>query len=132
MGFDLLPPLFAAAILGGVGSAARSAPGAVLGGLVVGLCEAAAEAQVGGLAADGDAAQRDRPGPDRDQPRDRLHQRRLARAAGPEHRHELAGAHEERDAAQDRQSRLVAADEVAQGEGGRARHAACRGSAPPK
>jgi branched-chain amino acid transport system permease protein len=36
MGFDLLLPLFAAAILGGIGSV----PGAVLGGLVVGLCEA--------------------------------------------------------------------------------------------
>ena len=38
MGFDLLLPLFAAAILGGIGSM----PGAVLGGLVVGVAEAAA------------------------------------------------------------------------------------------
>ena len=38
MGFDLLLPLFAAAILGGIGSM----PGAVLGGMVVGLAEAAA------------------------------------------------------------------------------------------
>ena len=37
MGFDLLLPLFAAAILGGIGSV----PGAVLGGLIVGLAEAA-------------------------------------------------------------------------------------------
>ncbi len=43
MGFDLLLPLFAAAILGGIGSI----PGAVLGGLVVGLSEAAAVALVG-------------------------------------------------------------------------------------
>ncbi len=43
MGFDLLLPLFAAAILGGIGSV----PGAVLGGLVVGLSEAAAVALVG-------------------------------------------------------------------------------------
>jgi len=43
MGFDLLLPLFAAAILGGIGSV----PGAVLGGLVVGLCEAAATQTVG-------------------------------------------------------------------------------------
>jgi branched-chain amino acid transport system permease protein len=35
MGFDLLLPLFAAAILGGIGSI----PGAMLGGLVVGLAE---------------------------------------------------------------------------------------------
>ena len=33
MGFDLLLPLFSAAILGGIGSV----PGAVLGGLIVGL-----------------------------------------------------------------------------------------------
>ncbi len=43
MGFDLLLPLFAAAILGGIGSV----PGAVLGGLIVGLSEAAAVAVVG-------------------------------------------------------------------------------------
>ncbi|MBE7219553.1 MAG: branched-chain amino acid ABC transporter permease [Caulobacteraceae bacterium] len=43
MGFDLLLPLFAAAILGGIGSV----PGAVLGGLIVGLSEAAAVALVG-------------------------------------------------------------------------------------
>lgn len=43
MGFDLLLPLFAAAILGGIGSV----PGAVLGGLVVGLSEAAAVAFLG-------------------------------------------------------------------------------------
>lgn len=43
MGFDLLLPLFAAAILGGIGSV----PGAVLGGLVVGLCEALAVQTVG-------------------------------------------------------------------------------------
>ena len=36
MGFDLLLPLFAAAILGGVGSI----PGAFLGGLIIGLAEA--------------------------------------------------------------------------------------------
>ena len=43
MGFDLLLPLFAAAILGGIGSV----PGAMLGGLVVGLSEAGAVALVG-------------------------------------------------------------------------------------
>ena len=37
MGFDLLLPLFAAAILGGIGSM----PGAVAGGLIVGIAEAA-------------------------------------------------------------------------------------------
>ncbi len=36
MGFDLLLPLFAAAILGGIGSV----PGAMLAGLIVGLAEA--------------------------------------------------------------------------------------------
>ncbi|MEQ8482695.1 MAG: branched-chain amino acid ABC transporter permease [Hoeflea sp.] len=36
MGFDLLLPLFAAAILGGIGSI----PGAMLGGLIIGLAEA--------------------------------------------------------------------------------------------
>ncbi len=43
MGFDLLLPLFAAAILGGVGSL----PGAVVGGLVVGLGEALTVAFLG-------------------------------------------------------------------------------------
>ena len=43
MGFDLLLPLFAAAILGGIGSV----PGAVLGGLIVGLAEAAAVPLIG-------------------------------------------------------------------------------------
>ncbi len=43
MGFDMLLPLFAAAILGGIGSV----PGAVLGGLIVGLAEAAAVQVVG-------------------------------------------------------------------------------------
>lgn len=43
MGFDLLLPLFSAAILGGIGSV----PGAVLGGLVVGVSEAAAVEFVG-------------------------------------------------------------------------------------
>ena len=36
MGFDLLLPLFASAILGGIGSV----PGALVGALIVGLCEA--------------------------------------------------------------------------------------------
>jgi branched-chain amino acid transport system permease protein len=44
MGFDLLLPLFAAAILGGIGSV----PGAVIGGLIVGLAESAAVPLVGG------------------------------------------------------------------------------------
>jgi branched-chain amino acid transport system permease protein len=44
MGFDLLLSLFAAAILGGIGSV----PGAVIGGLIVGLAEAAAVPLVGG------------------------------------------------------------------------------------
>jgi branched-chain amino acid transport system permease protein len=43
MGFDLLLPLFAAAILGGIGSV----PGAVIGGLIVGVSEAAAVQIVG-------------------------------------------------------------------------------------
>ncbi|MDX7950632.1 branched-chain amino acid ABC transporter permease [Lichenihabitans sp. Uapishka_5] len=43
MGFDLLLPLFAAAILGGIGSV----PGAVLGGFTVGFAEAAAVAFAG-------------------------------------------------------------------------------------
>jgi len=43
MGFDLLLPLFAAAILGGIGSV----QGAVIGGLVVGISEAAAVQIVG-------------------------------------------------------------------------------------
>jgi branched-chain amino acid transport system permease protein len=43
MGFDLLLPLFAAAILGGIGSV----PGALVGGLIVGVAEAAAAATVG-------------------------------------------------------------------------------------
>lgn len=43
MGFDLLLPLFAAAILGGIGSV----PGAVIGGLIVGLGEALAVHVVG-------------------------------------------------------------------------------------
>jgi branched-chain amino acid transport system permease protein len=43
MGFDLLLPLFAAAILGGIGSM----PGAVIGGLIVGVAEALAVPLVG-------------------------------------------------------------------------------------
>ncbi|HWT29558.1 MAG TPA: branched-chain amino acid ABC transporter permease [Propylenella sp.] len=43
MGFELLLPLFSAAILGGIGSV----PGAVIGGLIVGLGEAAAVQIVG-------------------------------------------------------------------------------------
>ena len=43
MGFDLLLPLFAAAILGGIGSV----PGAMTGGVVVGITEAAAVQWVG-------------------------------------------------------------------------------------
>lgn len=43
MGFDLLLPLFAAAILGGIGSM----PGAVLGGLIVGVAAAASAPTVG-------------------------------------------------------------------------------------
>ncbi len=43
MGLDLLLPLFAAAILGGVGSA----PGALLGGLIVGLAESATVRLIG-------------------------------------------------------------------------------------
>ncbi|MCR4265649.1 branched-chain amino acid ABC transporter permease [Nitratireductor sp. ZSWI3] len=43
MGFDLLLPLFAAAILGGIGSV----PGAMLAGLIVGLAEAATVQLVG-------------------------------------------------------------------------------------
>ncbi len=43
MGFDMLLPMFAAAILGGIGSV----PGAVLGGLIIGLAEAAAVQLVG-------------------------------------------------------------------------------------
>ena len=43
MGFDLLLPLFAAAILGGIGSV----PGAMLAGLIVGLAEALAVALIG-------------------------------------------------------------------------------------
>jgi len=43
MGFDLLLPMFAAAILGGIGSV----PGAVIGGLIVGLAESMAVKFVG-------------------------------------------------------------------------------------
>jgi len=43
MGFDLLLPLFAAAILGGIGSI----PGAMLGGLIIGLAEASAVQIIG-------------------------------------------------------------------------------------
>jgi branched-chain amino acid transport system permease protein len=43
MGAELLLPLFAAAILGGIGSV----PGALLGGLIVGLAEAAAVQAIG-------------------------------------------------------------------------------------
>jgi branched-chain amino acid transport system permease protein len=43
MGFDLLLPLFAAAILGGIGSL----PGAVFGGLIVGVSEAASVQFIG-------------------------------------------------------------------------------------
>jgi branched-chain amino acid transport system permease protein len=43
MGFDMLLPLFAAAILGGIGSV----PGALIGGLIVGVAEAASAATVG-------------------------------------------------------------------------------------
>jgi branched-chain amino acid transport system permease protein len=43
MGFDILLPLFAAAIVGGIGSV----PGAVSGGMLVGLAEAAAVPVVG-------------------------------------------------------------------------------------
>lgn len=43
MGFDMLLPLFAAAILGGIGSA----PGALVGGLIVGIAEALSAATLG-------------------------------------------------------------------------------------
>lgn len=43
MGFDMLLPVFAAAILGGIGSI----PGAVLGGLIIGISEAAAVQLIG-------------------------------------------------------------------------------------
>ena len=44
MGFDMLLPLFAAAILGGIGSV----PGAVVGGLIIGLAEAGGVQLFGG------------------------------------------------------------------------------------
>ncbi len=44
MGLSLLLPMFAAAILGGIGSV----PGAVLGGLIIGMSEAAAVQFIGG------------------------------------------------------------------------------------
>jgi branched-chain amino acid transport system permease protein len=43
MGFDLLLPLFAAVILGGIGSV----PGAVIGGLIIGLAEAVSGPLIG-------------------------------------------------------------------------------------
>jgi branched-chain amino acid transport system permease protein len=43
MGFDMLLPLFASAILGGIGSV----PGALVGALIVGLTEAAAVQMIG-------------------------------------------------------------------------------------
>jgi branched-chain amino acid transport system permease protein len=43
MGFDMLLPMFAAAILGGIGSV----PGAVLGGLIIGVAEAGAVQLIG-------------------------------------------------------------------------------------
>ena len=43
MGLDMLLPMFAAAILGGIGTV----PGAVLGGLIIGLAEAAAVQFIG-------------------------------------------------------------------------------------
>jgi branched-chain amino acid transport system permease protein len=43
MGFDMMLPMFAAAILGGIGSV----PGAVLGGLIIGLAEAGAVQMIG-------------------------------------------------------------------------------------
>jgi branched-chain amino acid transport system permease protein len=44
MGLDLLLPLFAAAILGGIGSV----PGAMAAGLIIGISEAVAVAAIGG------------------------------------------------------------------------------------